>query len=300
MNNPAPIALFVYKRLEHTIRTVNALKQNKLAAQSKLYIFSDAADNPEDEAKINAVRKYIHTIDGFSEIEISEQEKNLGLAHSIISGVTKVVNEHRRVIVLEDDIVTSLNFLQYMNAALDYYQSHENIFSISGYTPKIKSPHDWKDPVFITQRASSWGWATWKECWDKADWDVHDFDNFITDKHAKAKFDHEGEDLTTMLKAQQKGVIDSWAVRWSYTHFKNNAYCLYPVKPKAKNIGIDNSGTHSKRTNKFDVELDNKTTEFDFPERPERNECIAKQITKLYNPSLLRKVINFIKLDLLK
>ena len=224
----------------------------------------------------------------------------MGLAESIIKGGTEVIKKYGKAIVVEDDIVTAQYFLQYMNEALGYYKDKQSIFSVSGYSPNIKAPSYYNDSVFVTQRASSWGWATWHNRWEKADWDVKDYKEFIKNKYLIKTFNQEGEDLTTMLKAQQKGVIDSWAVRWSYTHFKNNAYCLYPVKSKVQNIGIDNSGTHSKQTTKFDVEFSNTESEYVFPEEPLRNEHIAKQIAKLYKPSLLRKMINYIKLDILR
>ncbi|MEN6292732.1 MAG: hypothetical protein ABFD07_12055, partial [Methanobacterium sp.] len=117
MENPflAPIVLFVYNRLWHTRQTVEALQKNELVADSELFIFSDAPKNESAIDNVTDVREYCNTITGFKKITIIERDNNWGLANSIIDGVTKIVNEDGRVIVLEDDLVTSPFFLMYMN-----------------------------------------------------------------------------------------------------------------------------------------------------------------------------------------
>ena len=75
-----------------------------------------------------------------------------------------------------------------------------------------------------------------------------------------------------MLKAQMKGKIDSWAIRWGYAHFKNNAYCLYPIVPLCKNIGTDKSGTHSSSSKKLDVNLKKLRKNLFMIKSPELNE----------------------------
>src|SRR5690348_17752623 len=106
----APIALFVYNRPEHTRRTVEALRHNRLAGHSRLDVFADGPKVPGD-ANVAAVRAYIRGIDGFASVSIHEREANAGLARSIIDGVTRVCEECDRVIVLEDDMVTTPWFL---------------------------------------------------------------------------------------------------------------------------------------------------------------------------------------------
>jgi GT2 family glycosyltransferase len=118
MKKQAPIALFVYNRPWHTRQTVEALKKNELASESELFIYSDAPKNGKAKEKVKEVREYIKTIDGFKKVTIIERENNWGLADSIIDGVTKIVNEYGKIIVLEDDLVTSPYFLKFMNEAL--------------------------------------------------------------------------------------------------------------------------------------------------------------------------------------
>jgi len=293
--NLSPIVLFVYNRPEHTQRTVESLLKNILASESRLFVFSDGAKNEEDTQKVRTVRDYIKTIKGFGRIEIVLRDKNFGLANSVISGVNEIFKQNDQVIVMEDDIISSPSFLTFMNKALAFYQDNKSIYSISGYPYPIKIPNTYKKDVFISYRASSWGWGTWKDRWEKVDWEVKDFNKFISDKKAPELFDRGGQDLTPMLKAQMKGHVDSWAIRLGYALFKNNAYCLYPVTPLCKNIGTDKSGTHSSSSNKLDVELQESDKEFVLSRDLELNEDIVKKIQKLFKLTLIRKIINFIQ-----
>lgn len=298
MNTPVPLILFVYNRPEHTRRTVEALQKNLLADKSALFIFSDGAKSDKDAEKIRPVRDYLKTIKGFSKIEIVLRDKNLGLANSVISGVSEIINLYDRAIILEDDILTSASFLSFMNKTLEFYQEDERIFSVSGYPYPIQIPASYKKDVFVSYRASSWGWGTWKDRWEKADWEVKDFPGFVSDTKKQILFNKAGEDLTPMLKAQMRGEVDSWAIRWSYTHFKNNTYCLYPVVPLCKNIGTDSSGTHSSSSKKFDVILNNLKTDFELVKNPEPDEEINRQIQELFKLSSIRRIINYFRYSL--
>ena len=295
MANLSPIVLFVYNRPEHTKRTVESLLKNTLARASKLLIFSDGAKNDKDLKKVNAVRDYIKTIKGFDRTEIVLRDKNFGLANSVISGITEVFKQNDRVIAMEDDIITSPSFLNFMNKALAFYQENKSIYSVSGYPYPIKISNKYQKDIFISYRASSWGWGTWKDRWEKVDWEIKDFSTFIFDKKTQKLFDRGGQDLTPMLKAQMKGNVDSWAIRWSYAHFKKNAFCLYPIVPLCKNIGTDKSGTHSSSSKKLDVNLEESKTDFDMVKKPELREEIAQQIQRLFKLSLTRRIINYLK-----
>ncbi|WP_018613828.1 glycosyltransferase [Segetibacter koreensis] len=251
----APILLFAYKRLDTLTRTVAALQQNYLAKQSELFVFSDAAKTSSDVTEINEVRKFLKTITGFKNIEIYESDKNKGLSNSIISGVTQVINKYGKVIVLEDDLLTSTNFLSYMNEGLEHYKTNQQVFSISGYSYQLKV--DNKKDIYFTKRGSSWGWGTWKEKWEKVDWEVKDYDEFKKSSTLQKDFNKMGSDLSSMLKKQMDGKMDSWAIRWCYHQFKHNLYSVYPSVSKVKNIGFGDGATHTfDYFNRYETSLD--------------------------------------------
>src|SRR5579863_6230416 len=252
----APILLFCYKRLDSLRYTVNALKKCASALESELYIFSDGAKADKDKKAVAEVRSFIKDITGFKKVIIKESEKNMGLAASIIEGVTNVFEFSDRVIVLEDDLVVSTNFLAYMNQALEFYTDHSNIYSISGYTIPMKIPAGHPYDVYFLPRASSWGWATWKNRWKNIDWQVSDFAEFSKNKGAIKEFNKGGSDMFNMLKRQMNGEIDSWAIRWCYHQFKAKTYSVYPLLSKVQNEGFTSDATNTYVYNRYQTKLD--------------------------------------------
>lgn len=287
MTELSPVLLFTYKRLDTLKVTIDTLKMNFLAMESELYIFSDAAKDSRDEPDINQVRTYLKSIDGFKDIHIIEAQKNLGLAKSIIEGVSRIMDKYDSVIVLEDDLVTSPNFLHYMNSALEYYSADKLVYSVSGYTPTILNP---SNDVYFTKRSSSWGWATWKNRWNDINWVVDDYDTLRRDSHFKKSFNKMGSDMFKMLRDQMLGNIDSWAIRWCYNQYLCQTFTVYPTISKVQNIGTGAGATHTQdRYNRFYTILD-KTgkIDFKFADKPTLEMYYLKQFLKQF--SLLTRV----------
>lgn len=266
----APICLFTYNRLEETKQTVEALKKNFLAKESKLIIFSDGPRENASPDKVLAVREYLKTINGFKSVEVIESSNNKGLANSIIDGVTKIINIYGRVIVLEDDLITSANFLNFMNSALSFYEHNKNVISVCGFNMKVRNHKSAEYPydVYWTKRAGSWGWGTWQNIWNEIEWEINDFEALSKNKELIKKFNEYGSDLYNMLKKQYNGEIDSWAIRFCYYQFKRNLFSIYPFKSKIKNIGFSKDATNTDlKFSRFKVELeDEESLKFDFLE----------------------------------
>lgn len=289
----APILLFCYNRPLHIKRTIEALKINELASDSELFIFSDGYKDESDKNEVENVRRIIESISGFKEITIVKRNSNWGLSKSVILGVSEIIDQFGKVIVVEDDLVTSPFFLQYMNDCLNYYQTDKKIFSISGYSPPIHYPDHFKGKQYITNRPCSWGWATWNSRWNLIDWELKDFNQFIRNSSLRKRFNISGKDSSTMLLRQMTGEINSWAIRFHYNCFKQNNYCIYPRISMLYNIGTDGSGTHLGSTNKYKTELSNEKL---VPVSVKFDEGILRNFQKFYEPSVFRKVINYFKL----
>lgn len=249
----APIVLFVYNRLWHTRQTIQSLQQNKLSAESELFIYSDGPRKGSDAKSVDEVRSYVKTVDGFKRVSIIERDKNWGLANSIIDGVTTIVNEYGKVIVLEDDLVTSQHFLTYMNEALELYADDNRVISIHGYVYPVE---DEIPEAFFLPGADCWGWATWKRGWELFNSDgQYLLDEIIRTKSQRA-FDFNGAyPYLKMLKDQIRRRNDSWAVRWYASAFLSNRLTLYPGRSLVRNIGNDNSGTHCGESDRHDTLL---------------------------------------------
>lgn len=258
----APIILFVYNRPQHTATALEALAQNPLAKDSTLYIYADGAKadaSAETLQKIKETREVIKSKTWCKEVIIIEREKNYGLASNILNGVTEVINKQGKIIALEDDLVTSPYFLQFMNDALNHYENANEVACISGYVYPITNLPD----LFFIKGSDCWGWATWKREWDQFETNGKTLLNQLESMQLTKSFDFNGTyPFTTMLKEQIEGKNNSWAVRWYASAFLKNHFCLYPGQSLIKNIGADGSGTHfTGTTTAFDTILYDKAIE---------------------------------------
>ena len=255
----APIVVFVYNRVDYLMNVLSSLAKNSLATSSNLYIFSDGAKNAEDKIEVDNVRRYVNSVANFGwfhSVTITEAESNKGLATSIISGVTEVINKYGKVIVLEDDSVCTLDFLQFMNDCLSFYEKNSKIWSIGGYSFIKEVPSDYNHSIYLMGRTCSYAWATWQDRWEKVDWNVHSYSSFKINMLKRNRFNIYGNDRATLLDLQMHGWINSWAIRFCYAMFENRMYTILPVSTKIRNIGMDERGTHNKTyLPQFDVKL---------------------------------------------
>jgi glycosyltransferase involved in cell wall biosynthesis len=288
-----PVVIFCYNRPVHLQQTIGALKKNEGAGETDLYFFSDGCRGAMDKSDVEKVREIINNVSGFKNVIVRESEENRGLASSIISGVTNVLESHDACIVLEDDLETSPYYLNFMNKGLEEYASDKEVFSISGYCPPIAIPEDYPYEAFRFPRINSWGWGTWGDRWHSVDWEVKDFNNFISDPEKVKELEQQGKDLPVMLLKQQQGKIGSWAVRFNQACFNAGKTNIYPVQSMVRNIGIDGSGTHMDKSVKYGVSLSRKNLS---PVPATNDERISRAFRRFYLPSLFRQTINKIKI----
>ena len=238
----SPIILFVYNRPDHVQRTVASLLANELAVESDLFIYSDAAKSEEAQEAVSKVREYIRTIDGFKSITIVEREKNWGLANSIIDGVTVLTQKYGRVIVLEDDLVVSPYFLQFMNDALETYKDEPRVGHIQAcdFTKNPLLPD-----TFLIKWTGSWGWATWERAWKHFNPNGKELLTELEKRKLTRTFDFNGKyGFTRMLRRQIEGKNNSWAIRWNATLFLKDMLSLNVGRSLVQNEGFDGSGTN--------------------------------------------------------
>jgi GR25 family glycosyltransferase involved in LPS biosynthesis len=247
----SPIVLFVYNRPIHTSLCIEALSLNAEAINSDLFIYSDFPATSNDIVLVKQVRDYIKNIKGFRTVTIVNREKNLGLAGSIVSGVTDVLDGHEYVIVLEDDLVVSEYFLKFMNDALFCYKDDSRVGSIHGYVYPVS---DHLPETFFLRGADCWGWATWPRAWKMMCLDGRLLLEELVSRNLVGAFDLGGAyPYTKMLRNQIKGRNNSWAIRWHASLYLKGMLTLYPGKSLVQNIGHDGSGVHSAVSNALQV-----------------------------------------------
>lgn len=270
MQTFAPIALFVYNRPQHTERTLKFLKQNQLASESRLFIFSDGFKSAEDEARVLEVRELLKNIDGFKSVEVLERKENMGLANSVIAGVSRLVKDYKQVIVMEDDLITSPYTLTYFNEALERYRNEDQVMHIGAYMYPLKENNI--PESFFYRAATSWGWATWDRAWQHFEPNIDTLmAQFDTKKRAAFSIEHK-MNFWKQMQDFRKGKNNSWAIRWYASIFLKGGLTLNPAQSLVNNIGHDGTGIHSGINDIYNVIINPKPISY-FPVEIKENKA---------------------------
>jgi hypothetical protein len=250
----APVALFVYRRLDLLSRVLDSLEACPEFAASKVFIFSDGP-KPSTAAAVCEVRAHLRSRLR-PNMQLIEAEKNKGLARSIIDGVTRLCDEFGRVIVLEDDLLVSPALLTWLNAALNACANDPRVMQVSGYMYNVPALRGRSEGLFLPI-TESWGWATWKRAWAQFDPDAKGWDHLLTDPQMRYRFDlGDVYPYTRMLDRQMRGMIDSWAVRWYWSMFRAGGLTLYPPATLVANEGADALATHASWKSRIRIKVE--------------------------------------------
>lgn len=297
MSGPlSPIVVFAYNRPDHLRQTLTALAEADLAAQSRVRVY---ADGPRDAAAHEAVAAVRGVLDDpvwrtrFAAFEVVAAEANQGLARAIIGGVTEVVEAAGRVIVLEDDLIVSRDFLRFMNDALEFYRDDASVGSISGFCPLPARPAGYAHDVMRVPRNCSHGWATWADRWREVDWTAAEADRLHREPALRRRFDSAGSDRFPRLQRQLAGRINSWSIRFGLWQVLTARVTIYPVDNRVRNIGFDDSGVHTRRGQEVN---DTIVTEADYiltdpPETP----AVLQAFSNIYSGPPTRVLIRKIR-----
>nr|WP_294791488.1 glycosyltransferase [uncultured Mucilaginibacter sp.] len=295
MQSLAPIALFVYNRPDHTRRTLSYLQKNVLANESRLYVFSDGAKTSADEQKVQEVRDLAAQITGFKSVKLITRPQNMGLANSIIEGVTQLVKEFGKVIVFEDDLLSSPYTLEYFNEALARYKGEEKAMHIGAYMFPLSD--ETLPETFFHPIATSWGWATWDRAWSNFEPDV---DKLIAqfDSRKRYRFSVEGTgNFWKQMMEFKAGKNNSWAIRWYASIFLKGGLALHPSHSLIHNIGHDGTGVHSNIEHMYGVSVADKPVK-QFPatvKEDQKAHLAIRHFLKNRKGTLLQRGLRLVK-----
>jgi len=296
MSNYAPIVLFVYNRPIHTERTLTALANNYLAADSDLFIFSDFPKNSEAEDNVKQVRDFIKSISSFKSITIIEREVNFGLVKSISEGVTDIINRFGKIIVVEDDLITHKQFLEYMNTSLDMYQHNKDVYQITGYSHIPAKNNIVKNPSYFLKISSTWGWATWADRWGIFSNGLAGVKGLTNNNKLKYLFNYNNSyNYFKLLNDTRKGKVKSWGIVWYWNIFSNNGLTLYPYETLIDQIGFDGTGQNAKNYIMTARRIKLNNYEFTFPTAIEESPSDRKKVIKILKYRKLSLIVNIIQ-----
>lgn len=238
-----PIALFTYNRPQHTQLVLETLAACARLDECQLYIYCDGAKSEQQAAGVAASRQVVHEWAPRLNAEVRERNENLGLARSIVGGVTELCSEYGRVIVLEDDFALSPDFVDYMLQGLDLYEQVPEVYQISGYMFPVAHPS--APDAFFLPLTTTWGWATWERAWRSFDWQATGSSELFSNLGTRWSFDLDGSyPYSSMLAQRLAGLNDSWGILWWWAVFNKRGLVVHPRESLVWVGGFDGSGTH--------------------------------------------------------
>jgi len=293
MSNLAPIVLFGYNRPDHMRQTLDHLAQAAGAVESPLWIFCDGPKPGTDPAQVEAVRALAHEpqwVQKFASIKVTAAAQNKGLARSIISGVSAVMDEAGRAIVVEDDVLVATDFLRFMNDCLEFYKNDQSVGSVTGFSPLPEPPAGYAHDVMAVPRNCSQCWATWADRWREVDWEARAAEKLWNDPKLRRRFNAAGNDRVERLRRQKKGKIDSWSIRFGLWQTLAHRHTIYPVDNRVRNIGYDGSGVHTKSGQNVNAAALSEPRSYRL-ELIEQNPAVIREVSRIYSGSWLRQTV---------
>lgn len=264
----APIALFVWNRIEHPMRTIKALLKNSEASYTDLYIFSDGPKYLNEDLIISKLRQKLKKVHGFKSVHVFERKTNYGLAINLIDGISRVLENHDSVIVVEDDVLVNVNFLSFMNQCLNKYKSNKKIFTVQATTGNPNAEAD----VITRIQPNCCGWAIWKDRWDLFERNVTKafIDLNKNDMLLRKKLNNNNSiNISWQIDANLRQQRTTWAVYLNYTSIKYNKLNIYPRYQLVKNIGQDGTGIHKVTAETDDMNHNWQKKDFILPDKPQ-------------------------------
>lgn len=245
----SPIAMFCFNRPIHTRHVLEALARCKFADQHDLYVFIDGPRTEQERELTDAVAVLMEALP-FRSTHVYRSNANRGLFAAITEGVSRTLEQHPRVIVLEDDLVPHPAFLEYMNDALDRYQLDQRVACIHGYALPISGLPEF----YFLRGGDCWGWATWRDRWELFCPDPAELIRKLIERDALDFYmDSQGTTSLRLLCDRARKRNQSWAILWHASLWLAGRLTLNPGTSFVRNIGNDGSGTHSGTSSRFDA-----------------------------------------------
>jgi GT2 family glycosyltransferase len=254
MDAKTPIAIFAYNRPRHLRELFNSLLKCTRLDECQVHVFCDGTKKPEHEVGVQAVRQVVGKFSPKLNAIVVNHEQNMGLARSIVSGVTELCRQYGRVIVLEDDFILHPFFIDFTLQSLDQYKDDERVAQVAGFTFPIEMPAT--PDAFFLPLTTSWGWATWQRAWKLFSWETESaLQALDSNPQKRSLFDLDGAySYTNMLRLAAEGKVDSWAIFWYWCVFAAGKTVLYPRRSLVWQNGFDEFATNTTST-RTDLQL---------------------------------------------
>jgi len=257
MKKYAPVVVYTYCRVEHLKKTIATLQANHLAGDTDIFVVSDGAKDERAKARVAELREFVDSISGFRSVSRIYHKTNVGIVRSVQIAERLILADYDRLITLEDDIVTSKNFLDFINAGLDFYEKSDRVFVVAGYCPPLKIPETYEFDSWNCPWQSPWGYGIWRNKYKIIDLDFNPLQKIKENKNKYAFLKKYGDFFIETLDLDERGLIIAGDARFAGQMLLNDVYAVVPSRSKVENIGMDGSGVHCAKTDQFETKLDN-------------------------------------------
>lgn len=244
----APVFIGTLNRHEHFIRAVESLITNPLAYETHLYVALDYPAKPEHYEGYERIKSFLANMSGFGDLTVFKRECNFGAIRNFQDGKARVLREHNRIIVTEDDNSFSPNFLLYMNQGLELFEEDKRVFAICGHNYPVSLQGIYNGNHYAWQGCSVWGYGIWRDRYAALNYSRNDFARQLRNplKVAQAYRIAPHYVSSMLAKVQGKGEFDPFSDAAINLHLRENGqYCVFPTLSKVRNFGHDGSGLRS-------------------------------------------------------
>lgn len=239
----APVFIPTLCRYEHLRRCIESLSRNKFSKETELYIALDFPLVDSHFMGYNKILKYIDEISGFKKVHIIKRQKNLGARKNSIEGRKIVFKKFDRVITSEDDNEFSMNFLEYMNLALERFNNDKNIYAICGH--KHIESTDYNASHYLASNFLPWGFGTLRDNYKIIEYSNSELKSLLKDIFLVRKIRRINPIVyTCILSHIIRNTLMYGDMAVSLYMIINDLHCVYPCKTKVINHGHDGSGIH--------------------------------------------------------
>lgn len=244
-----PVVFLVFNRPKLTARV---LAQIRDARPPTLFVVADGPRErvPGDSARCAEVRQVIEDgVDWPCEFVKVYSDVNLGCGKRVSSGLSEVFESVDSAIILEDDCLPDPTFFSFCQELLDRYSSEDRVGQIAGCSFLEGALTQSPESYYFSRYPHCWGWATWRRAWrgydhEMRDWKVKMPESFwprgLDDPRERSRWEKSFISVLT-------GEVDSWAYRWTYSLWRQNAISANSRQNLVSNIGFGPEATHTRR-----------------------------------------------------
>ncbi len=256
----------------------------------KLYVFNDGPrdNNEEDQQARVEIENMLKEYKGDCDIRTLFSKTNYGCGPGPVKAITWAFEKEDRLIILEDDCVASRSFFGYCDELLERYLYDTRVWLVSGnnYNEEYPLAHSYR----FTRYGHTWGWATWKRCWNEYDFQLKKFPEFLKNSGLENVFFTKKEaqlykEKYFMLYGDEKMRSSIWDFQWGFAIQSNNGLSIMPAKNLVKNIGIQ--GTHAQGQGRFH----NRKIYEDFKITSHPSFVLPDRQFELYHFDFYRKIV---------